>query len=125
MNIKVTMNHSALNQLIKAQIQALEMTTEALKTDVMTSAVTPKDTGELERSAFIDNSKLRQGKSKLAYSAIHASRLYFHPEYDFRTDKNRNAQGKWLNAYIDGSKSEFAQKAFRRFFKQLSGGVVK
>jgi len=119
------MNHSALNQLIKAQIQALEMTTEALKTDVMTNAVTPKDTGELERSAFIDNSKSKQGISKLAYSTPYASRVYFHPEHNFRTDKNINAKGKWLEGYVNGDKKEFAQKAFRKFFRQLSGGVVK
>lgn len=101
------------------------MTAEALKTDIMTSALTPKDTGELERSAFIDNSKSKIGISKLSYSSLYARRVYFHPESNFRTDKNANARGKWLEGYINGGKKEFAQKAFRKFFRQLSGGVVK
>jgi len=119
------MNHSALIRLINAQTQALGMTAEALKTDVMTSAVTPKQNGDLERSASIDMTRIKQGKVKLVYTVPYASRVYFHPEYNFRTDKNANAQGQWLEGYISGDKMEFAQKAFRKFFKQLSGGIVR
>lgn len=35
------------------------MTVEAVLSDIKTSAVVPKDTGELERSGFVDTSKSR------------------------------------------------------------------
>lgn len=119
------MNQSALNQLIGSQIQALEMTAEALKTDVMVQGVVPKETGELERSAFIDSSSLKQGLVKLAYDTPYARRLYFHPELSFRTDKNPNARGKWLEKWISGDRKEFAKNTYRKLFKQLSGGVIR
>lgn len=119
------MNNARIKQLIQAQTQALEMTAEALKTDVMTNAVTPKQTGELERSANIDVSKSRQGTVKLIYTAPYASKVYFHPEFNFRTDKNANAQGHWLDPYIDGDKKQFAPNAFRKLYKQLTRGVVR
>lgn len=123
-NVRVTMNRAVISQLTKAAIQALEMTAEALKTDVMTNAVTPKQTGELERSAFIDNSKSKQGKSKLVYDTPYARRVYFHPEQNFRTDKNANAQGKWLERWINGDKKNFAKNTYKKLYRQLTRGVV-
>lgn len=39
--VNVKMNHAALGRLINAQKQALEMTTEAIKSDVIDSATVP------------------------------------------------------------------------------------
>ena len=56
MNVKVTvkLDSNKLNNITKAHIKSLEMATEALKSDIVTSAVIPKDTGELERSCFVN-----------------------------------------------------------------------
>ncbi|PYG90140.1 hypothetical protein LY28_00020 [Ruminiclostridium sufflavum DSM 19573] len=123
--VNVKMNHAAIGRLSTAQKQALEMTAEAVKSDVTLSAMVPKQAGELERSAFIDTSKLSKGKTRLGYDTPYARRLYWHPEYDFRTDKNASAQGKWLQTYIDGAKRNFAKEAFRKLYRKLTGGVVK
>jgi len=122
MRVRVTMNQPRLNRLSDAQIQALIMTADAVKTDVMTGAVVPKQTGELERSAHIDDSKARTGRVKLIYDA---RRLYWHPEFNFRSDKNANARGKWLEPWIDGNKKEFARRTFRELYRRVTGGVLR
>jgi hypothetical protein len=123
--VNVKMNHGALGKLSNAQKQAIEMTTEAVKSDVTLSATVPKDTGELERSAFVDASKLGEGKTRLTYDTPYARRVYWHPESNFRTDKNASAQGKWLQTYIDGPKRKFAKDVFKKLYRKLTGGVVK
>ena len=125
MSFTININHAAIQQLSNAQKQALEMTAEAIKTDVMTNAVTPKKSGVLERSANVDISKLNEGKAKLTYDTSYAARVYFHPELNFRTDLNANAQGEWLERWITGDKRDFAVNTYKRLFRQLAGGVVK
>lgn len=115
------MNKTALGRLSTAQKQALEMTTEAVKSDITLSGVVPKQTGELERSAFVDTSQLSKGKTAIRYDTPYARRLYWHPEHNFRTDKNAEAQGKWMQSYVDGPKRNFAQKAFKKIYKMLTG----
>lgn len=124
-NIKIKLNNSAIGTLEKAQQQALEMTMEAVKTDIVTSAVVPKQSGELERSGYVDTSKLHDMVVAIVFDTPYARRLYWHPEYNFRHDKNVNAQGKWMQSYIDGDKKDFIKDTYMNFFKQLSKGLVK
>lgn len=123
--VKIKLNTSAIDNLEKIQGQALEMTMEAVKTDIVTSAVVPKNTGELERSGFVDTSRLHDMVVSIVFDTPYARRLYWHPEYNFRHDKNVNAQGKWMEAYISGDKKEFIKDTYMKFFKQLSKGLVK
>lgn len=128
MSVKVTikLDNSKINTLLEAQKKALEMTTEAMKSDIVTSAVVPKQTGELERSHYVDTSQLDKMKTSINVSGPpYARRLYWHPEYNFRTDKNINAQGKWMQSYIDGEKKDFAKDTFKSSLKQLSKGLIK
>ncbi|WP_102400205.1 hypothetical protein [Haloimpatiens massiliensis] len=128
MGVKVTikLDNSKINTLIEAQKKALEMTTEAVKSDIVTSAVVPKQTGELEISHFVDTSQIDEMKTSINVSGPpYARRLYWHPEYNFRTDKNINAQGKWMQPYIDGEKKDFAKNTFKINLKQLSRGLIK
>ena len=120
---KVTLNRQALARLGQIQQQALEMTAEAVRTDIVTSAVVPKQTGELERSSFVDTKTPR--KARIVFDTPYARRLYWHPEYNFRRDKNANAQGKWMEAYHAGDKRVWVQKSFATFVKQLSKGLIK
>lgn len=123
--VKIKLNNSAIGNLEKAQEQAIRMTMEAVLSDIKTSAVTPKQTGELERSGFIDESKLHDMVVSIVFDTPYARRLYWHPEYNFRKDKNPNAQGKWMQSYIDGDKKDFVRDTYMKFFKQLSKGLVK
>lgn len=120
------LDQSKINKLAQAQIQALEMTAEAVKSDVVASQVVPKDVGTLERSAYVETSQSKEGKAAVGFNTPYARRLYWHPEYNFRTDKNPNAQGKWMHMYLPGgSKKTFVQDTFSKLLKQLAGGLIK
>lgn len=127
--VKITHTFTANNQNIKkleqAQKQALLLTAEALLTEVVSMQVVPKQTGELEGSGFIDESQLQKLVISLVFDTPYARRLYWHPEYNFRKDKNPNAQGRWLEVFITGEKKDWVKKTFMHFFKQEAKGLIK
>ena len=127
MNVRadIKLNNANINRLIEAHKKALEITTEVVLSDIKTSAVVPKDTGELERSSFIDLSEVNNMITRIVFDTPYARRLYWHPEYNFRKDKNPNAQGKWMEAYLTGERKNFIKDTYSKFFKQLSKGLIK
>ncbi|MDQ0149353.1 hypothetical protein ACFO6R_10155 [Eubacterium multiforme] len=127
MKTKVTikLDRAKINTIVNAKNKALEETTEAILSDIKTSAVVPKDTGELERSGFVDLSRIDSGATSIIFDTPYARRLYWHPEYNFRQDKNINAQGKWMQSYIDGDNKEFVVNAYKENLKKFSKGLIK
>lgn len=118
----ITINTRKVKQLTVAQIKALEMTAEALHTEVVQAQVMPRDTGHLQGDATsLDRSRSADGTVAIVTQTPYARRLYFHPEYNFRKSPNPNAQGKWLEPWISGSEKDFCQKEFTRRFKQIGG----
>lgn len=123
MGVTIKIHNWKVKQLTDAQIKALEATAEALHTDVVQSQVMPRDTGHLQNdSTFVDYSKSQSGRVSLVSQTPYARRLYFHPEYNFRTVENPDAQGKWLENWITGSKRDWCWAKFKQFYK-LFGGV--
>lgn len=62
-NSTVKLNFPKIQQLMKAQVMALEQTAEALHTNVVQAQVFPRDTGNLQNeSTFVDYSESSQGK---------------------------------------------------------------
>ena len=116
----VKMNFPRITQLTQAAVTALEMTAEALHTEVIQAQVMPFDTGNLQNeSTFVDYSESNQGKVSLVSSTPYARRLYYHPEYNFQADENSNAKGNWYEDWLPGgSQSDFATKAFKQFYKK-------
>lgn len=127
MGVKVTVKlyRDKINVIVNAQKIALEQAAEAMKSDIVTSAVVPRQNGDLERSGFVDISKIDEGKASIIFDTPYARRLYWHPEYNFRKDKNVNAQGLWMQSYVDGEKKDFTKDAFKKFLKMNSKGVIK
>ena len=119
----VKMNMPRIRQLTGAAVKALELTAEALHTEVVQAQVMPRDTGNLQNeSTFVDYSQSARGKASLVSSTPYARRLYYHPEYNFQTDENPNAQGEWYKDWLPGGKKEnFAPEAYKVFFKKLGG----
>ena len=118
----VTLNTRRIKQLTDAQIMALEQTAEALHTDVVQAQVMPRDTGHLQNdSTFVDYSNSKNGTVSLVSQTPYARRLYFHPEYDFQTKENPNAQGRWLESWISGDKKDFCKDTFKALYKQIGG----
>lgn len=119
----VKMNFPRIKQLTQAAVTALEMTAEALHTEVVQAQVMPFETGNLQNeSTFVDYSESRQGKATLVSSTPYARRLYYHPEYNFQTDENPFAGGEWYEPWLPGGVSQdFARNAFKRFYKKVGG----
>lgn len=112
----------AIKKLTDAQIRALEMTAERLHQDVLAEKVMPHDTGVMEGiSTTVDYSQSKSGTVSLVTQTPYARRMYYHPEYNFRKDKNPNAQGKWLEPWISGEKKDFCKEEYARLFKQYGG----
>lgn len=123
--VNIKLNTANINKLIQAHSKALEMTADATLSDIKTSQVVPKDTGDLEDSSFIDISEIKEAVVRIVFDTPYARRLYWHPEYNFRHDKNPNAQGKWMEAYLTGEKQQFIKDTYSKFLKMLSKGLIK
>ena len=117
--IKVNWNFGAVRQVEQAVATALEQTAQAVLEDVEKEQVMPKDTGTLsEASTFLYDAESQTGVVAIVSDTPYARRLYYHPEYNFRTSKNKNAGGKWFQPWIDGDKKDFAAKAFVEKLRQ-------
>lgn len=119
---KVKLFAPKIQQLCRAQIKALEMTAEALHTEVVQAQVMPRDTGHLQNeSTFVDYTQSDKGLVLLISQTPYARRLYYHPEYNFSKLENPNAQGKWLEHWIDGAEKDFCIETFKKFYKKFGG----
>lgn len=123
--VNIKLNNANINRLIQAHSKALEMTAEAVLSDIKASQVVPKDTGTLEDSGFVDLSEIKEAIVRIVFDTPYARRMYWHPEYNFRKDKNPNAQGKWMEMYLTGDKQQFIKDTYSKFLKMLSKGLVK
>lgn len=130
MNVKVTvkLDNEKLNNITKAHMKSLEMTGDELLGNIKTSQVVPRNDGTLENSGFVDTTGINWGYTRIIFDTPYARRLYWHPEYNFRRGEgapNPNAQGKWMDAYINGEKDDFMKNAYSKFLKMNLKGVIK
>lgn len=120
--VNVKLNQHAINKIKQGAIKALPLTMESTKTEISNMQVVPKEIGDLEESIVVGAGN---NKGFLSYNTPYARRLYYHPEYNFRTDKNPNAQGRWLDSFIHGDKKIWLTNTYSHFLKQYSDGVIK
>jgi antitoxin component of RelBE/YafQ-DinJ toxin-antitoxin module len=120
-NGTVKLNLSNINALKSNARTALHQAAVATLTDIIQAQVIPFDQGTMQNDqTFVDTSDLNQGKVYIVTSAPQATRLYFHPEYNFQTVNNPNAQGDWFQKWVDG---DFIKTAFSQRYRKLNGGV--
>lgn len=119
----VKINMPRLKQLTQAQVTALEMTAEAVHTDIVQGQVVPRDKGTLQgESFFADYDQARSGTVALIHSQPYARKLYFHPEYHFSKAENPHASGKWFVDWMSGGrKADFALEAYKKIYRRLTG----
>lgn len=118
----IKLDEAKLKELTRQQYISLAQTADALVTDLRDSQTMPFDTGNLQNdSTFLDDSQKEQGKVSIVSSTPYARRLYYHPEYDFKTTNNRNAGGKWFEPYISGNRTDFVKETFAKLFKRNGG----
>ena len=114
MNVNFTLNYKNLAAIDEIAAQSLIKTADAVKTDVQQSETMPMDTGSLQnRSTFVDKSQAKDLKVMIVSDTPYARRLYFHPEYHFNREHNKNAGGKWFEPYIDGTKRTMLNECFK------------
>ena len=119
----VRINTAKLKHISQAQAKALAETAEALHTEIVQAQVMPRDTGNLQNeSTFVDDSRIGKGTASIVSNTPYARRLYYHPEYDFSTEENPNARGKWFEPWMKGGEHEnFVGKAYKEFLKREIG----
>lgn len=123
MNVSIKLNHSMLRGLDQAAVRALEMTAEAVHTEIVQAQVIPFRTGHLQNdSTFVETSESWRGVVEIVSSTPYARRLYYHPEYNFNQTENPSAGAHWFDPWADGGAHEdFAGKAFAQLYKQEAG----
>lgn len=119
----IKVNQKAVRTFVQAQEKAAELTAEAILSDVVSRAVTPKDTGELERSGFVKKSKAFV--YYIIFDTPYARRWYFNLDgATFQKTKNPFAQDHWMDYYLDGKGKQWVIDTYLKFLKQESEGVV-
>ena len=94
MGVIVRINQHRINELSETAVKALEMTVEAVHTDIGQAETVPMRTGALSgEQFFVDYEDSRRGLVSLVNSTPYARRLYYHPEYNFRKEFHANAGG--------------------------------
>lgn len=119
----VKLNMQGIKKLNDNAVKALEMTAEALHTDIVQAEVMPFDSGELQQEAtFVDVSDSKDGRARIVSSTPYARRLYFHPEYDFQKYENAFAGGEWFNPWLKGGgvHQDDAKKYYSKILKRLN-----
>lgn len=121
--MKVTMNKAGIKQINSDIAEALIDTAEAIKTDLVNSQTMPLDSGTLQNdSTFVDTKGALKGVVTIASDTPYARKVYFHPEFDFRKDKNKNAGGRWFDPYLTGNKKNLPIKFFQKHMLRRNGG---
>ena len=119
----VELDFPALKSLEANAVKALEMTADALLTEVKNAEVMPFDTGNLQNESthaqLIDP---HRGVAVIASTAPYARRLYYHPEYNFNREHNIAADGEWFKPWLDGgTRSGDAARIYAKIFKKVNG----
>lgn len=119
---KINLNFGLIKQLDKNAQKALEMTTDALLTEVKNAEVMPFETGNLQNeNTFADYSHSANGVTSIVSSTPYARRLYFHPEYNYNRDENSFAGGEWFEPWLKGgTRQNFCCEAFAKIYKGLN-----
>lgn len=120
---KINLNLGTIKQLDRNAVKALEMTTDALLTEVKNAQVMPFDTGNLQNeNTFADYSNSDKGVTSIVSTTPYARRLYFHPEYNFSREENIAAGAEWYIPWEKGGTREnFCVETFAQIYRRLCG----
>lgn len=118
MKIFSKVDNAKLKQINNVAYLCLLKTADELKTDLIMSQTMPMDSGDLQKDLDVYGENKSDGTVKVGTSLIYGRRLYFHPEYNFRKDRNPNAGGEWFEPYINGEKKDFVKKKFKNHMRR-------
>lgn len=123
-SVKFKPDPAWLARFDKQAKEALERTGAMLYSDLVLSQTVPFDTGTLQNVfTYPDYEAAKEGKIRIVSKGPYARRLYFNPQFNFRTDKNPHAGGRWFDPYLAGHyKGQFVPKAFAKALELTMGG---
>lgn len=119
--VEIKLNLSSLDGIRREIMDAALETMAAVKGEVVTAQVVPRDYGTLEGSMGAIDQAVQDGEIVTALcvgDTPYARRLYHHPEYNYQKannpntpgngtqQRNANAQGKWMEPWLPGGENE-------------------
>lgn len=120
--VEIKLDLGAIGKYRRAAQDASLETVGALRGEIVTAQVTPKDVGTLEGSGGAVDQRIEGDEIHTTLcvgDTAYARRLYFHPEYNFQTANNPNAQGEWAEPWLPGGDLEgFVPDAFEKRMKE-------
>lgn len=116
MKVNLRIDHKQIAAMNIEMQKALIKTADAMITDLVDSQTMPMDTGVLQNDST-GVSKKRPLKITISSNTPYARRLYFHPEFNFRKDKNPKAGAEWFKPYIEGNKKRMPARLFKKFME--------
>jgi len=124
MKVQVKLDEYNIKKIDIKISTALHQTGDALLTDILSAQVIPYDQSTMQNDqTFVDASNIDKGVVAIISNTPYARKLYYHPEYNFQTVNNPNAQGRWFDEWVVGNKKELSYKYFVEMMKRL-GGVL-
>lgn len=127
MKVTSKVNKSNLNIMKGIFERAQIKTCDAIKSDLQGSQTLPHgDTGNLKGNIEVNDDNVKKGIVRIAHEGLpYPRRLYYHPEYNFRKDKNSKAGGLWFEPYLSGNKEKMATILFAKNVKKEMQNVIK
>lgn len=126
-NVTFKINREAMNILDRAKKRALDLTAEAVLSDIVNRNVVPFAVGDLEDSGFVDDERIdTELVASIVFDTPYARRWYFNLEgATFQKTENADARDHWMDYYFDGAGLQWVQDTYAKFLKQESGGLIK
>ena len=105
---ELKLNLSALDGLRREAMDAALETVSALRGEVVTAQVMPFDNGDMQDKHTSVEQRIEGDDihTALLTDTPYARKMYHHPEYNFQTVNNPNAQGLWLSSWLPGGANE-------------------
>lgn len=126
MKVTVKMNKQGLKKIKEAQVIACKKTAMKMLAEKIDAQEIPMNEGTLQNVLTdVDDSAAKQGVVSIVSRGPYAARLYFHPEYNFNHEFNKNAKGEWWEDYITGKNKYRPKKLYEYFLKQSAGGFIE
>ena len=121
MAVVVELDMTAIAGIEEAAKAAALETVQALRGEVVSAAVMPFDTGNMqnnqtEATQLVDGNEIH---TMLTTDVPQARRLYYHPEYHFQTVNNARAGAAWWQDWLPGGNREsFLPDTFKACLKE-------
>lgn len=101
---KLKFDANGMNKFRGVVRQALAETGKDVKADMIAAQVLPYKEGNLQQSLTVSTDNLKNFEVSLVTKVPYDEYLYYHPEYNFSKEVNKNAKARWFDDWIIGGK---------------------